>query len=74
LVEIEDTYYLNRQFDGSFNNICYGSTGCRSYHRLDNNKTVVQLQRPEVVFYWSISGTFVRGYDPSPIFFPLLFV
>ena len=33
------------------------------------NKTVVHLrtkkQQPEVVFYWSISGTFVGGYDPS---------
>ena len=25
-----------------------------------------QNPRLEVVFYWSITGTFVRGYDPSP--------
>jgi len=25
-----------------------------------------QNPQPEVVFYWSISGTFVGGYDPSP--------
>jgi len=24
-----------------------------------------QNPQPEVVFYWSISGTFVGGYDPS---------
>jgi len=31
---------------------------------------------PEVVFYWSISGTFKGGYDPTPIFrlFRVLFV
>jgi len=34
-----------------------------------NKKTVAQLwQKSMTGFYWSISGTFVGGYDPSGIF------
>jgi len=43
------------------------------------NKTVVQLRPKSTIgssfFYWSISGTFVGGYDPSPeIFFRFAFL